>query len=216
MNIYIYDSEVFKEDWIVVFRNPERENYIVIHNNNYQLKEFLNQPGVVIGGFNNKHYDDWVILTMLNGGSNFEVKKHNDFIIKGGNGWEFPFIQYQKKPFKSFDLRDDIADPRISLKAIEGNLNLPIVESSIPFDIDRPLTKKELDEVIRYCKNDVDATIKLYQERKEYLDSKIIVGDMYNIDKAEALSLTNAKLCAKVFSAKKVIRDDERNYIIPD
>lgn len=216
MIIYIYDIEVYKYDWVIVFRSPERKSYIVIHNNNYQLKEFLNQPGIIIGGFNNKHYDDWIILTMLNGGANLEVKKHNDFIITGGNGWEFPFIQYQKKPFKSFDLRDDIADQGISLKAIEGNLNLPIVESSIPFDIDRPLTKKELAEVIRYCKNDVDATVKLYWERKEYLDSKIIVGEMYNINKAEALSLTNAKLCAKVFNAKKVIRDDERNYIIPD
>ena len=120
MNIYIYEIEVFKNDWLVVFRNPERDNYIVIHNNNYQLKEFLNQPGVVIGGFNTKGYDDWIILTMLNGGSNLEVKKHNDFIINGGNGWEFPFIQYQRKPFKSFDLRDDLPKD-LSLKAIEGN-----------------------------------------------------------------------------------------------
>ena len=140
MKIYIYDIEVFKEDWIVVFRRPETDsNHIVIHNDNHHLREFLNsQENIVIGGFNNKHYDDWVLMTMLNGGSNLEVKKHNDF--KGGNAWEYPFISFQKRPFKSFDLRDDIADQGISLKAIEGNLKLPIVESSIPFDINRKLT----------------------------------------------------------------------------
>lgn len=216
MNIYIYDIEVFKNDWIVVFRNPERKQHIVIHNNNYQLKEFLNHPGTIIGGFNTKGYDDWILLTMLNGGSNLEVKKHNDFIINGGNGWEFPFIQYQRKPFKSFDLRDDLPKD-LSLKAIEGNLGLPIVESSVPFDIDRPLNKKELAEVIEYCKYDVDATIELYFERKEnYIDAKKLVAEMYNIPVEDALGLTNAKLSARVLGAKKVERDDERNYIIPD
>lgn len=218
MTIYIYDIEVFSDDWIVVFRNPDYENnHIVIHNDNYRLRAFLEQEDIIIGGFNNKHYDDWIVLTMWLGGSNIEVKKHNDFIIAGNNAWEFPFIQFKKRPFKSFDLKDDIADPGISLKAIEGNLKLPIVESSIPFDIDRKLTPEELDEVIRYCKYDVDSTVRLYQERKEdYLDAKVLVGSMYNVPTEEALSLTNAKLSAKVLEAKAVKRDDERNYIIPD
>ena len=217
MTIYIYDIEVFSDDWVVVFRNPEAENnHIVIHNDNYRLRAFLDQPDIIIGGFNNKHYDDWVVLTMILGGSNVEVKRHNDFIIGGGNGWEFPFIQFKKKPFQSFDLRDDIADKGISLKAIEGNLYLPIVESSVSFDTDRPLTPEELDEVIRYCKNDVDATVLLYKARDEYIMSKKIVGTMYGVTEAEALGLTNAKLSARVLDAKHVSRNDERDYRIPD
>lgn len=217
MTTYIYDIEVFSDDWIVVFRNPDTENnHIVIHNDNAHLREFLSQPDIIIGGFNNKHYDDWIILTMILGGSNVEVKRHSEWIINSGEPWSFPFIQYQKKPFQSFDLRDDIADKGISLKAIEGNLYLPIVESSIPFDIDRPLTPEELDEVIRYCKNDVDATVSLYKERAEYLTSKRVVGNMYGVPEAEALGLTNAKLSAKVLNAKGVARNDERDYTIPD
>ena len=218
MNIYIYDIEVFSDDWIVVFRRPETgSNHIVIHNDNARLREFLNQPDIIIGGFNNKHYDNWVVLTMILGGTNIEVKRHNDFIIGGGNAWEFPFIQYQKLPCPTFDLRDDIADPGISLKAIEGNLKLPIVESSVSFDIDRKLTPEELEEVIRYCKYDVDSTIKLYWERKvNYLDAKALVGEMYGVPVEEALGLTNAKLSAKVLEAKAVKRSDERDYVIPD
>lgn len=181
MNIYIYDIEVFSDDWIVVFKRPDPgANHIVIHNDAYHLREFISQSDLVIGGFNNKHYDDYILLTMLLGGSNIEVKKHNEWIItEKREPWTFPFIQFKKKPFKSFDLKDDIADDGLSLKAIEGNLKLPIVESSVPFDIDRPLTPEELEEVVRYCKYDVDSTIKLYQERKEdYLDAKSMVGDM--------------------------------------
>ena len=171
----------------------------------------------MIGGFNNKHYDDWVLMTMLQGGSNVEVKKHNDFIIGGGNAWEYPFTAFQKRPFKSFDLRDDIADPGISLKAIEGNLKLPIVESSVPFDIDRKLTPEELEEVIRYCKYDVDSTVRLYQERKDdYIDAKVLISDMYGLPKEEGIGLTNAKLCARILGAKPKKLDDEREYVIPD
>lgn len=216
MKIYIYDIEVFSDDWIVVFRNPEAENnHIVVHNDNSKLRAFLNQPDIVIGGFNNKWYDDWIVLTMLNGGDNQRVKEHNDFIIGGsGGGWEYPFIQFQKKPFRSFDLRDDI-DKSLSLKAIEGNLGLQIVESSVPFDIDRPLTPKELEEVIYYCKNDVDATVRLYNARSEYLKSKRIVAEMYDLSPEEALGLTNAKLSARVLGAKSAELDDERDYQIP-
>jgi hypothetical protein len=138
MITYIYDIEVFAYDWVVVFRDPDAENnHIVIHNDNYHLRAFLDREDIVIGGFNNKHYDDWVVLTMILGGSNIEVKRHNDWIIgKKGDPWAFPFVQFKKKPFRSFDLRDDIADKNISLKAIEGNLKLPIVESSVDFNID--------------------------------------------------------------------------------
>ena len=189
----------------------------MIHNDNTRLREFLSQPDIVIGGFNNKHYDNWVVLTMIQGGSNVEIKRHNDFIIGGGNAWEFPFIQFKRLPCPTFDLRDDIADQGISLKAIEGNLKLPIVESSVSFDIDRKLTPEELEEVIRYCKYDVDSTVKLYWERKEnYLDAKALVGEMYGVPVEEALGLTNAKLSARVLEAKAVKRNDERDYVIPD
>lgn len=218
MTIYIYDIEVFNDDWIVVFRNPEAENnHIVIHNDNYRLRAFLEQQDIFIGGFNNKHYDDYIVLTMLLGGSNIEVKKHNDWIISGGEPWAFPFVQFKKKPFYSFDLRDDIADPGISLKAIEGNLKLPIVESSVPFDINRKLTPEELEDVIRYCKYDVDSTVALYKARKDdYIDAKALVAEMYNVPVNEALGLTNAKLSARVLNAKAVKRTDERDYKIPD
>ena len=205
MITYIYDIEVFRYDWVVVFRNPEAENnHIVIHNDNQHLRAFLEQPEIIIGGFNNKHYDDWILLTMILGGSNIEVKRHNDWIIgKKGDPWGFPFIQFKKKPFKSFDLKDDTADQQLSLKAIEGNLYLPIVESSVDFNIDRPLTPDELAEVILYCKTDVDATVRLYQERKEnYIDAKALIAEMYDVPVDEALGLTNAKLCARILGAK--------------
>jgi hypothetical protein len=218
LNIYIYDIEVFSDDWIVDFSRPELDApHITIVNDNARLRAFLDQPDIILGGFNNKHYDDYVVMVMLAGGSNIEVKRANDYIIGGGKGWEIPFIQYQKKPFKSFDLKDDIADPGISLKAIEGNLKLPIVESSVPFDIDRKLTDEELEEVIKYCQIDVNSTKRLYWERKaNYLDAKVLAGSIYGISEEDALGYTNAKLSAIALEAKYTERDDEREYKVPE
>jgi hypothetical protein len=216
VNRWIYDIEVFAHDWLVVFRRVDDDHHHIIHNNNYQLREFfMAHSGDVFGGFNNRHYDDWVVLTMLSGGDNATVKAHNDFIIEqGGNGWEFPFIRGQRKQFRSFDLRDDLPIG-LSLKAIEANMGLNIVESSVDFTIDRPLTRDELKETIRYCCNDVDATLKLYETRKAYLDSKTAVGSMKGIDEATALSLTNAKLTAAFVDAKAQYHDDEFEYKPP-
>lgn len=219
MNIFIYDIEVYAYDWIVVARRPEDGSpHKVIHNDNYALREWINNVPDIIGGFNNKHYDDYIILTMILGGSNIEVKRHNDFIInEKRKPWEFPFIQYKKRPFKSFDLRDDIADDGVSLKSIEGNLRRKILESSVPFDIDRSLTPEELQEVIEYCKWDVDSTVALYWERKEnYLDAKVMAGEMYGIDPIDALGYTNARLSAEALEATYTERDDERDYVVPE
>lgn len=222
MITYIYDIEVYAYNWFVGFKRPEdNARSVIIHNDTARLREFLSQPDIIIGGFNNKHYDDYIVKTMINGGTNYHVKKHNDHIIGGGEPWSFILFDfydttYNRLPCYTFDLRDDIADPGISLKAIEGNLCRNIVECKVPFDIDRPLTDEEIDEVIRYLNEDLDGTIALYHERKEdYLDAKVLVGEMYGVAPDEALGLTNAKLSARVLEAKSVKRDDERNYIIP-
>ncbi len=217
MNRWIYDIEVFAHDWLVVFRRVDDDHHVIIHNNNHQLREFfMAHSGDVFGGFNNRHYDDWVVLTMLSGGDNAMVKAHNDFIIEqGGNGWEFPFIRGQRKSFRSFDLKDDLPIG-LSLKAIEANMGLSIVESSVDFTIERPLTKEEIQETIHYCCNDVDATLRLYEARKAYIDSKTAVGAMKGIDEATALGLTNAKLTAAFVDAKAQHHDDEYVYHPPD
>ena len=216
MKIYIYDIQDFAHDWFVVFSDLEEKEIVVFHNDNVGLKRFMLNHGLIFGGFNNKHYDDWVTQSMLTGADPEIVKAHNDFIIQQHcNGWEFPFVQFQRKLFKSFDLRDDIADKGLSLKAIEGNMCEPIVESSIDFNIKRKLTAEEVEEVIFYCKTDVSNSVKLYHKRKSYLDGKIAVGRLKGIDASISLSLTNPKLTATYLEARRADYNDEFEYEPP-
>ncbi len=217
MNIYIFDLEVFKHDWLLVAKSIDRpdEEHVVIHNDNLALKKFLlTEP--FLGGFNNKHYDDGIIHAIYHGADNETVKKLNDHIIvKRKMWWEFPFLQFKKREFKSFDLRDD-TPINLSLKAIEGHLGQSIVETGVDFNIDRPLTKEELVKTIGYCKTDVDNTIRLLHERKDYLNSKMSVARLKGMDEAEALSMTNAKLTAAFLDAKRTDYGDELEYTPPN
>lgn len=212
--IYIFDCEVFAYDWLFVFMNRETGEYTVIHNDNDAIKQFMDQDPILCG-FNNKHYDNHILKAILCDADPVMVKSINDFIIvHGHNGWENPFLQQYKVFFDSFDLMDD-CQMGLSLKAIEAHLGMDIRETTVDFNIDRPLTKEELDEVIFYCCHDVDATEQLFKLRKGYLLNKITLGREKNIPEAKALYMTNAKLTAAYLDAKQVPHNDERDYQYP-
>ena len=58
-------------------------------------------------------------------------------------------------------------NPPISLKALEAFMGHSIKETSVPFDIDRPLTEAELAETVKYCRHDVEQTVEVWLRRKE-------------------------------------------------
>jgi hypothetical protein len=217
-NLWIYDIEVFTHDWIVIFHSLETGEKEIFHNANYAVACFIddNAP-MVAGGYNSKNYDQWILKAIYHGADNATVKELNDFIVRDGmRGWNFLFLLHKTHPIKNFDLMDDLGSGLfIRLKEIEGNLGMSIEESSVPFDIDRPLTEAEVNEVIKYCAHDVDATVRLYRERKDYLSAKIKLGAMKGLGAGESLNLTNAKLTARYLDAKYYDRGDEFVYNAP-
>ena len=168
-------------------------------------------------GFNSKGYDQWIMKAIMAGGDCEDVKAMNDYLILGGNGWEHPYFKNNDSfYFRNVDLMDDM-QKGLSLKAIEGHLGMDIRESSVPFDLDRPLTSEEFEEVVEYCKHDVLATARLMQVRKNYLNTKIDIGRMAGIEPHKALAMTNAKLTAAFLRAEapKTPWMDERMYVYP-
>lgn len=215
MDIIFYDLEVFKYDWTVTFKSLRTGEYWFYHNDNNGVRDFMRKKNIILCGFNNKMYDDYILLAILVGADNYILKKLNDWIIEEKKlPWEFPFLQGHVKNFDSFDLRDDLY-MGLSLKVIEGNLGMNIEESSIPFDIDRPLTPDEIEETKLYNKADVDATERLFENRKSYLRSKVFLSKMIDMDMEDALKMTNGKLSARFLNAKRISRNDERDLIYP-
>ena len=213
MRLIVYDVEVFCEDWLVIFKDIETGKYTCVHNDNEELKECISEDCIYIG-FNSKHYDQFIIKAICCGFTPQEVKQVNDFIIGGGQGWECPMLRDFFFRFNNVDIKDDM-QMGLSLKAIEGHLGLSVEESTVPFDIDRPLTEEELKETAKYCIHDVDTTEKLVELRKDYLKNKIHIGKLAGLDEVKAMGMTNAKLTAALLKAEQKPHDDERKYVYP-
>lgn len=213
-NIYVFDFEVFHSDWLVVFKSVKTGEYTVIWNDPYQVQWFMNREPLLCG-FNNKHYDNHILKSVLLEYEPEDIKAVNDAIIVYGElGWSIPGLRDSKIWFDSFDLMDDM-QVGLSLKAIEAHLGMGIEETEVDFNIDRPLTDEERKMTEKYCKYDVDATEKLFHLRKDYLENKITLGKTRGLSEAQSLYMTNAKLTSVYLKAERKEWNDERKYEYP-
>lgn len=212
----VYDCEVFAYDWLFCFK--ENGKRTAIWNDSDALKAFVDEHGseAVFIGFNSSHYDQWIAKAIVTGCEPEQVKEVNDYIIGTGNlAWEHPYLSGKFVDLNDVDLMKD-TQYGTSLKSVEGHVGMSVEESSVPFDIDRPLTQAERDEVEAYCFHDVDATERLLELRTDYLDTKAELGLRAGLPVPRALALTNAKLTAKVLKATRREHHDEDDYRIPD
>lgn len=218
LDIRAFDCEVFAHDWLFCFERRGTGERFSVWNDGGAVRDFLDAvDGAVLCGFNSKHYDQYILKAVLAGCDPEQVKEVNDWIIAGNTPWEHPYLEGWFMQLDQTDLMDDM-QVGTSLKAIEGHLGRSIVESSVPFDIDRPLTPEEREEVERYCWEDVDATLALLEIREDYLATKLHLASYADIDPVKALGMTDPKLAAAIFKADPIadIAEDERDYVFPD
>ena len=137
MELIFYDFEVFKHDWLVVFRSQERETIIV--NRQDELEAFYQEnKNNVFVGYNSRSYDQYIFKGILAG---FNPKEINDFIIvQGKKGWEFSDV-FNRIQLYNYDC---MPSRYHSLKELEGFFGSDIKESDVDFNIDRKLTNEEI------------------------------------------------------------------------
>jgi hypothetical protein len=173
MKELFYDIECYAFDSFVVFKNEEKKTVGIFTDKDrfLGLSDFI--KGYVLIGYNNYWYDDHMLEAMCKGWSAQRLKELNDKIIVEG------IKQYPQKRFMSLDCFQQIDVGMPGLKKIEGNMGRKILESSVGFDIDRPLTPVELREEIDYCSYDIDNTIDIYKLRiKSYFQPKASLVEM--------------------------------------
>lgn len=177
--ILFYDIEVTAYDSLVVFMDIDKNE--VAHFWNNRDRKYQDEPsgfegipelikGKILGGYNNYFYDDNILTLMMNSATSMPdiIKANNDKIIHGQG-----FSGRKSTLIESIDMMQQIDTSHPSLKQIEGNMGISIIESSVDFDIGRPLTDAERDEMLFYCRHDVAATIDIYKLRqKSYFEVK--------------------------------------------
>lgn len=212
--IYIYDIEVFKKDNLFVFRDYFTKEWTVIHNDLDALRKFYlaNRDSLFVG-YNSHSYDSNVMRAFLQGKNPFHVSKA--IIESDDRGLVYKMFDTKKTPLFGMDLYQD--NRGFSLKEHSAFMGINIKETEVDFDLDRELTEEEqvLNEL--YCKNDVLATEKRFEQNIGMLVAKAAIALYFGLDKM-ALSMTNANLTAELLGAEKTPdRGDELDkYELPE
>ena len=207
-SIISYDFEVFSKAkwWCVTFIDVNTNERTTIINNSKQLKEYWSkhQTDIFIG-YNNKGYDQWIMKAIL--------LNQNPFKVNDGITMEDKAPYKLVKNYKSIQMINyDISDKIHSLKQYEGFMGSMIKETDVPFDLDRPLTDEEIQQVIFYNIHDVEETIKVLKAKQGDFDSQKLLVEMYNLPLIK-LNDTKAQLSAYILGGvKQHSIDDEFLY----
>ena len=153
----------FFEDWTLYWLDlNEQQGYYIVNDRDKLQKFYDKYKDHIMIGFNIKHYDQYILQGILSGFDPYDITQ---WIIRDGKqGWQYSEL-FRRFPVIIFDTMP----PNRGLKRCEASLGMAIVESSIPFDIQRKLTEDEIKEVLRYNKYDVMATFEVFLQDGFYL-----------------------------------------------
>lgn len=182
-----FDLEVYKYDWLAVF---ERDGSLTkIHNDSEALRSFLSTISILVG-YNNYSYDDKIIASILR---NIDPYETSQKILNGKR-----FNLRLQNPI-TLDVMQELKG--VSLKEAQANLGLSIIETPIDFNLNRKLSKQEIEQVFEYCMNDVLVTKELFEKRESYFASKLEIVKEFKLP-AASMKKTRANLAAEVLKAK--------------
>lgn len=208
VTIIFYDFEVFEYDWLAVFIDVMNRKEYVIINSPDKLKALyeVNRKNIWVG-FNNRHYDQYIMKGILLA---MNPKKINDWIIVDNKeGWQYSrrFSQVQMINF------DVMPNPPVGLKTMEGFMGSNIKETDVDFRIKRKLTKEEIEQTVKYCRHDVEQTIKVFQERIDNFNAVHgIIKAFPNETSVYDIGDSEARITAKVLECQRRDFKDEFDF----
>jgi hypothetical protein len=219
MNHWVMDYETLKNCFVGVFKHYKKNTYktFIIYKLKNDLKELINFLKENIKnneyhisfngiGFDSqvthnilKHYKEWKdmepdkIAEKIYGYAQEAIKRSNNQEFQ-----EFPEWQMKIKQIDVFKINhwDNMAK-RSSLKWIEYTmdwdniLDMPIDHKS---DIN---TQEELDTIVQYCINDVDATHEIYNRSKSLISLRLNLSKQYNIN---LINASEPRISKELFS----------------
>ena len=207
----IWDLEVFKYDYMITWLDTTTKKFHTIHNDRDKFTQMYDKyKNEIWVSYNGRQYDVPVMQSILAGFNPYEM---NDWIInQGRKGWEFSSL-LRNYPILDYDTMIGFR----GLKELEGFMGIDIKETTVPFDIDRPLTKEEVQEVIEYNKADVWATFLVFLENKHEFESHMGLIKEFNLP-LWMISKTKAQISAEILNARRPNKewDDEFDIVFPD
>lgn len=204
----VYDLEISKYDWLIGIYNGKE--FTQIHNDYDQLEAYYNTKKEDIWvGHNSAHYDSILTKCILLRKQPNEIKELSDSIVKEDKGRDIiRRLALDKIQLYDWDIMTD--DCYFALKEVEGYFGMEISESSVDFNLDRPWTKEEYEEMALYNRHDLLATWEEALCQIDKMKFRSILLKKYNLPK-RMIGYTNAKLTAEILQSNYTKYDDTNN-----
>lgn len=205
---YVFDIEVFKNFFSVIFYNGEEIHEYSIYSERNQLPELLQFLDKTLIGYNNYFYDN-IILNYLIKYQNALLKKESSGINKALYDLSVKTINLESQDratqkvirqlkyvnyFKSIDLMK-VGGIMKSLKLTAVSLKHHRIQD-LPYPFDKELTLDEIIKVLEYNFNDVDITWKLYQKLIKQIELREYLSESYNIPMI--ITESDSGICNKI------------------
>ena len=147
--IAFYDVEVFPNLFVICYKVTDRPGVRFLVNPRPEVVRSLFDLRLI--GFNNRKYDNHIMYAASLGYSNEELFEVSQRIINNEKNATF-------REAYSLSYTDiyDFSTKKQSLKKWEIELGIKHQENEFPWD--QPVPEGNWDDVVEYCKNDVEAT----------------------------------------------------------
>ena len=200
--IAFYDVEVFPNLFVICYKFPGEE---VVHFwTNPSAKAVKSLFDLRLIGFNNRKYDNHIMYAASLGYSNAELFEISQRIINNEKNATF-----REAYNLSYTDIYDFSTKKQSLKKWEIELGIKHQENNLPWD--QPVPEGQWDDVVEYCKNDVEATELVFDHLASDWGARKILAELSGLSVNDT---TNQHTCALVFGKER--RPDKSKFVYTD
>lgn len=177
--LWIYDTEVYPN--LVLHLFTDGQVVRIFHHGEWAaLTAFISDPGKALVGFNNAEYDD-PLLRHVTGDPRASVATALAISAQAIGG-ELPReLRWGRPPWGlSIDIHQ-LLNGRASLKEWECRLGFGLMAET-PYDFTEPVPLAGVADVVRYCANDVHATLALLVRNLDLVAMRQRIQELYGLE----------------------------------
>lgn len=200
--IAFYDVEVFPNLFVICYKFPGED--FIHFRTNPSAKSVKSLFDLRLIGFNNRKYDNHIMYAASLGYSNAELFEISQRIINNEKNATF-----REAYNLSYTDIYDFSTKKQSLKKWEIELGIKHQENNLPWD--QPVPEGQWDDVVEYCKNDVEATELVFNHLASDWGARKILSELSGLSVNDT---TNQHTCALVFGKER--RPDKSKFVYTD
>lgn len=200
--IAFYDVEVFPNLFIICYKIRGQSTVRFLVNPSAKAVKSLFDLRLI--GFNNRKYDNHIMYAASLGYSNAELFEISQRIINNEKNATF-----REAYNLSYTDIYDFSTKKQSLKKWEIELGIKHQENNLPWD--QPVPEGQWDDVVEYCKNDVEATELVFNHLASDWGARKILAALSGLSVNDT---TNQHTCALVFGKER--RPDKSKFVYTD